>query len=330
MEKELTMETKPRFSFEVEPSQSLTDETSEMSPMSSTPAADRVRKEIDRLGLHSNVVDLEMSGVTVVPPEKTGIDEEFLNRLRHAMLRVMGERNQIDLLSEDYRTIKVDPKVNLIGNHWHMLYDDDVFAETAVHPVVLALARYLLGESCTMGLAASFVKPGNCAGAAPLSLHYDFPEPMGGGRFAIGANIAVLATDYLEDADGPTVFVPGSHRFGRSPQLWEMDPLKSQYPIMSLRGKAGSIVAWHGATWHGSIPRTKDGVRMHHINMFYRRHIRPAELWSEPEALELCKRIPGMDRVLGLGKFTHAYPAGKDVTQETYKFVTEMGRDIYA
>jgi len=324
------METRPPITFHYESSSPSADGASDMSPLSPTPAADRVRKEIDRLGLHDNVIDLEMSGVTIVPPEKTGIGEEFLDRLRNAMLRVMGERNQIDLLSADYRTLKVDPEVNLIGNHWHMLYDDDVFAETAVHPVTLALARYLLGESCTMGLAASFVKPGNCAGAAPLPLHYDFPEPIGGARVAIGANIAVLGTDYLEDADGPTVFVPGSHRFGRSPQPWEMDPLNSPYPIMNLRGRAGSIVAWHGATWHGSIPRTKDGVRMHHINMFYRRHIRPADLWGEPEALELCQRIPGLDRVLGLGKYAHALPTGKNVTEESYRYVMEMGRDVFA
>ena len=247
-----------------------------VSSMSASPAADRIRKEIDRLDLQSNVIDLEMSGVTVIPREATGITEEFLDRLRTAMLRVTGKRNGVDLLAGDFRTLRVDPHINLIGNHWHALYEDDVFAETAMHPMVLALARYLLGESCTLGLNAIFVKPGNCAGSIGIPLHYDFPEPMGGGRTAMGANIAILASDYLEDADGPTVYVPGSHRFARAPAEWETDPENSRYPVMKLRANAGSIVAWNGATWHGSIPRTKDGVRMHHTNMFYRRHMRAA------------------------------------------------------
>ena len=319
-------DTQPTWDWYKEHGSDRTD----VSPMSASPAADRVRKEIDRLGLHGSIIDLEMSGVTVIPREATGITEEFLHRLRTAMLRVMGKRNGVDLLSGDYRTLNVDPDLQLIGNHWHVLYEDDVFAEAAMHPMVLALARYLLGESCTLGLNAAFVKPGNCAGSIVIPLHYDSPEPLGGGRTATGANIAILGSDYLEDADGPTVFVPGSHRFSRAPAEWEMDPESSPYPIMKLRATAGSIVAWHGATWHGSIPRTKDGLRMHLTNIFYRRNMRAPHLWDEPEAVALCERIPGLDQVLGLGEYAHCFPTKEEIRDGTYEYLTEMGRDVYA
>lgn len=53
-------------------------------------------------------------------------------------------------------------------------------------------------------------------------------------------------------------------------------------------------------------------------------------MWDEPETEELCNRIPGLDRVLGVGEYKHALPTKTDISPETQKFVTETGRDVFA
>jgi len=291
------------------------------------PNADPVLEEIRRLDLSENALDLAVYGVTVVPPEKTGLCATFVSRLRDATLEVAARRNGIDL-SGDYRTLRVDPQTMTIGNHWHILYEDDVFAETALNPVGLALARYLCGNSVTLGLDGYFVKPADCVAAMAVPLHVDFSNTMGD-QSAPGCNVAILCTDYEDDSEGPTVFVPGSHRFARPPFEHEEVVETCPFPIMPLRGKAGSIVAWHGLTWHGSLPRTKPGLRIHTINMYYRRHMRPAHDWNEPETDSLLARHPGLDRVLGKGNFAHGYPRKETVSEEIADFL-HLSRDPYA
>ena len=43
---------------------------------------DPVMNEIDNYNLYKHIVELEAYGLTVVPPETLGVNENFINRLR--------------------------------------------------------------------------------------------------------------------------------------------------------------------------------------------------------------------------------------------------------
>ena len=43
---------------------------------------DPVMNEIDNYNLYKHIVELEAYGLTVVPPETLGVNEDFINRLR--------------------------------------------------------------------------------------------------------------------------------------------------------------------------------------------------------------------------------------------------------
>lgn len=68
---------------------------------------------------------------------------------------------------------------------------------------------------------------------------------------------------YLGDVDeelGPTQFIPGSHRAGRSPGPAEMDangnPTYKGRSVFPAVGQAGTCVLWNDQTWHQGGPNT--------------------------------------------------------------------------
>jgi ectoine hydroxylase-related dioxygenase (phytanoyl-CoA dioxygenase family) len=257
------------------------------------------------------------------------LGEEFIDRLRSALLRICGRRNDIDL-SGDYRDIQLPPNALARLNYWHLLYEDDSIAEAALNPIGLTLARYLCGNSVTMGLNAYFIKGADPDGTRQTPLHTDMSEPPQT-TIANGCNVTILCSDYLTPEDGPTVFVPGSHRYGRAPFDHEMSTANCPYPLLNLKGRAGSIAVWSGSTWHGSVPRSNPGLRIALTQLFYRRHMRLPHDWNEPETASLLARHPGLDKVLGKGDFGHAYPRKEEIPApaDFLKFL-QLGRDVFA
>lgn len=272
------------------------------------PNCESIYAALSRHGLHKYAVELDIFGVTCVPPEVTGITGPLLQRLRTAILKVASKRLKVDLLAEDYRTTKVEFPTDYVGNHWWILYEDDVFAEIATNPVGLALTRYLLGNSAVLTLTGFFAKPSDQKLSQKLSLHRDQSDPPGT-VIPSGINVSVMCTDYLEVGDGPTVFAPGSHKWGRGPMPYESDPATTPCPLIVAKGRAGSMLVWSGATWHGAIPRTNPGLRLTLLQLYCRRHMRPHHLHDEPEAEPLMDRIPGLDAVLGRRDYQLRLPA---------------------
>lgn len=259
-------------------------------------------------GLAKYAMELDLFGVTCVPPEITGISGALLERLRAALLRVASKRLGIDLLAQDYRTSTVKFPSDYVGNHWWLLYEDDVFAEIATNPVGLAITRYLLGNSAVLTLTGYFVKPSDTQVSQKLMLHRDQSEPPGS-VIQNGINVSVMCSDYLDVGDGPTVFVPGSHKFGRGPMPYESDPETTPCPLIIPKGRAGSMLIFAGGTWHGSIPRTNPGLRVTLLQLYCRRHMRPHHLHDEPEAEALMDRVPNLDVVLGRRDYQLRLPA---------------------
>jgi ectoine hydroxylase-related dioxygenase (phytanoyl-CoA dioxygenase family) len=90
--------------------------------------------------------------------------------------------------------------------------------------------------------------------------HQGTPAPFP--AMAQTANVTWALTDY-DEANGATCFVAGSHKLCRPPSPYEARDLSLFRPVTA---PAGSVLIWHGNTWHGSVPRRTPGFR---VNMIY-------------------------------------------------------------
>lgn len=239
-------------------------------------------ERIVSLGLQSNIAELDTLGYTVVAPEKAA-PAGFAERLKAAILRVVARRRGIvpDLMAGlEHR----DPAVPF-GEHFAwLLLEDPVFQEAVCNPVVDCLVTHLLGRSAVLSNSLAFLKgPGN----DDLALHSDnvyvaAPFPM----HAQECNATWALTDY-DAQSGPVCFVPGSHTLARHP-----DPGEALDQRVAIEAPAGSLLFWHGNTWHGAFARTRPGVRINLINAFMRMHMRPQEPYREHVTPEILAANP--------------------------------------
>lgn len=257
------------------------------------PNVDNLMGEIEKYGLHSHVIELEAYGMTVVPPEKMNASVGFITRLRDAILRTCEKRNGIEL--GDYRVAK--PPATTSNNSWDLLEEDDVFAEAAINPVNLTLVRWLLGQSAVFSGQTWIIKG---EGAKGLGLHSDAHGiPPGAGQIAHMCNSSWICTDYDSAADGPTVFVPGSHRYGRATLSHESNLRDTPFKFVPLIAKAGSLAIWNGATWHASETRSNPGLRVTLVQNYMRSYMRPQHEYDRDTSPQLLEKYPELERVIG-------------------------------
>ena len=113
----------------------------------------------------------------------------------------------------------------------------------------------------------SFIKwQGDYGYGSSLGLHADqMAVPLPWGHAALTANTNWCLTDYSLEG-GAFAYVPGSHKFGARP----VQPRAAQMAV-PVEAPSGSLIVFHGATWHGAFPRKIPGMRMSVAN--YYRHL---------------------------------------------------------
>ncbi|MGH7878456.1 MAG: phytanoyl-CoA dioxygenase family protein, partial [Candidatus Binataceae bacterium] len=169
-----------------------------------------------------------------------------------------------------------------------LLVQDRVFEQALTNRPVLALISYLLGESCILNHLSSVVKG---PGKEHLPLHTDqnqtgsiAPYPA----YAQVANATWILSDYSRE-NGATCFVRGSHKLCRHPTFAEATDLARFTPV---EAPAGSVLIWHGNTWHGALPRTAPGVRISLIAYYQRWYHPPVENLAPQITEEMLARNP--------------------------------------
>jgi len=271
------------------------------------PSLDSIASDIERYGLAQNAVELMTYGFTVVSPENLGVTDAWIERLRNAAVTAYETRNDVSI---DYRTSTItaafdDPFFD----------EDDVFIEAATNPAKLALVRLMLGQGAIHRNNLLILKgPTADAPADDSAIFHSLPLhvdqviegiPMGTGHLCYRLNCTWVCTDVVDEADGPTLFVPASHHYGHSVLPHDTDITDSRYPLVRLEAKAGSMVIWQGGTFHTSLPRTRPGLRIHlnenHTRPFVQGSNASSYIPNSPRLSEdLLDRHPGLKRVLGL------------------------------
>jgi hypothetical protein len=244
-------------------------------------ASARVTAEIVALGLEHNAWELDNLGYTVLKPDQVGAGD-LPARLREKLLDfAQGELGfRPDLVGENH----LDGATPIGRGHMvpGVLLRDPLFEQALMTRSMLALMTYLLGESCMLSSSSAMLK---VRAPEKLELHSDQvgqPSPLP--AYSQTANATWALTDY-SDENGATKFVPGSHRLCRHPSTAEaLDPSKA----VTVSAPAGSIIIWHGNTWHGAAARTNPGVRLSLVFLFCRWYLMPQMMHRQlvsPEAL---------------------------------------------
>ena len=258
------------------------------------PDVDNLMAEIKKYDLFEHVAELEAYGLTIVPPEKMQASDGFIDRLRDAIVRACEQRNGVSL--GDYQTSAIK-MAQVQKNSWDLLEEDEVFVEAAINPVNLALVRWLLGQSAVFSGQTWIIKG---QGDAAVGLHSDSHGiPPGAGQIAHMCNASWICTDYKSGADGPTVFVPGSHHQGRATLPHEANLENTPFTFVPLIAKAGSLAIWNGATWHASEQRTNPGLRITLVQNYMRTYMRSQHNYQFDTSPQLLQKYPELARIIG-------------------------------
>ena len=232
-------------------------------------AGERVLAEIARLGLERNAWELDSLGYTVVPPERLA-PAGFTDRLLAAILVHSEKLNGVRPDMAEGRS-HLDATVTNVGRGeilTDLFFADRIFEEALMNPAMLALVSYLLGENCQLAAMNGIIKG---PGPEHVPMHADSIQPNPLPPYAQVANATWLLTDY-DEPKGATLFEPGSHRKCRNPTAVESTDLSAAVPLIA---PAGSLLIWHGNTWHGALPRTAPGLRVSLLCFFTRSYIKP-------------------------------------------------------
>jgi hypothetical protein len=284
--------------------------------------------DIKRLGLEQQVFELEMDGVSVVPPEVHGVPLSTFDELTRLLLEAAEEMTGVAFNLDEGPTVPLGfPAVDGLSGAAQQANEEPSqfliqqlgrrhrrFRDLAVNPVAVALIRHMVGQQMTrFSSHNSFVKWQGDFGYGPtLGLHVDQGGvPMPWGRQALTANTNWCLTDYTL-AGGALACVRGSHRRVSHPV--QPGAVKEAEPIECPRG---SVIVFHGATWHGAYPRKIPGMRISIAN-YYRHHMVtsqedihgtfPPELADDCCDPALFKTLAGFDDKFPYERQTQAVP----------------------
>ena len=278
--------------------------------LKNNPAYSLLKTEIENLGLASYIQELDEKGFTVVPPE-IACPNGLGDRLLKALLEVSEKRSGVKLDINDGSThknlvgklnddIKVDYGLTTesvdenhvatdspIGDFLRaLIFEGNVFEEALLNPVILTFATYLVGYTCQLSAMNAFIKGPN---RTNLDLHCDtlLPDPLP--SHALVCNCTYALTDYNKK-NGSIAFIPGSHKWNRAPSKGE-SVLSKRSDAVHVESKAGSLIIFHGATWHGAYNRVSDGLRVTMPVVFARPFMKPEEYLKDNVSEEMIKRI---------------------------------------
>ena len=258
-------------------------------------AEEAANAEISRLGLDSYKEELDDKGFTIIPPEiacPNGLHERLLEAVLDAGERRNGVRPDLDggathvgFKGRHARDGKQDsPFGETVPS---LIHEDRVFEEALMNPVLLAMTTYKLGYSMILSSMLALLKGPN---KQPLDYHTDTLLPPPWPEQALVCNATYVLTEYTRE-NGALAFVPGSHKLRRGPQGSEAKVLENPNTF-AVEVPPGTMVVWHGTTWHGAFNRSAEGLRVTIPVLMARPFMRTEENLGGHVAQEVLDRNP--------------------------------------
>ncbi len=254
----------------------------------STAELNRNFKRVRELGLEQHVFEIDTYGFTVVPPHKVA-ERAFFERIRATVLRVCKERTGIEFDLDHnggFGEYKAQPQTDGQFLLFYLLMADPVFEQWILNPTLYTLIDYLMRGQQQLSSLTSFVKWKGERDS--LGVHSDSP-PDRDGRLppcSDVANAAYCLTDYTLD-NGAIAMVPGSHTYCRQPR-----PGEGEKQAVPVEAEAGSLILWHGNTWHGAFEKKTDGLRLNVTSYHCHRRLKTQEAYQWRVTQEMLDRNP--------------------------------------
>lgn len=283
-------------------------------------AATQLSDEIRTHGLERYVLELETDGLTIVPPEVTGVTPEFLDHCTEVLLARFtemtggcpitidegptGELIWPETPASGLRGDDAPPPTQMLIQQ--LLQLDRCFRDLVVNPVADALIDHLMrrlpggGKARRLSSTNSFVKWQGDYGYGPtLGLHSDQgANPLPWGSTALTANATWCLTDYTKD-DGALAYVPRSNKADAHP-----DQPRAAKRAVPAEAPRGSVIIWPGSTWHGAFPKLTPGLRLNAVNYYRHQSVLPQEntmvtmreeSWDDCDDPETMRELLGFD-----------------------------------
>lgn len=281
--------------------------------------------EIGSLGLERHVDDLDAHGYTVVPPEianPNGLAGRMLEACLDIAERRDGERPDVELGESRSR---IDSPVG--DTMKALLLEDPVFEEALMNPALLALATYLCGYDVVLSSLSSSMKG---PGETRFRLHTDTRLPSPLPTQALLCKGIYLLTDFNRE-NGSTAFVPGSHKWCRNPVASEtLVGEGSDDQAVPVEAPAGSLLVFHGNTWHGAYNRAAPGLRVSVHLLMVRSLLRVTEDFTGRIPQEALDRNPPRFAILTQQGVVPGYVDKEDErakVRRAQQFVSAFERD---
>lgn len=190
---------------------------------------------------------------------------------------------------------------NATTRTYNLLAHGEVWQHVPAQPDVLAVIEGVLGRGCLISSLASIsLAPGETAQV----IHADDQiQPIAKPHVATVCNSMWALTDFTE-ANGATRIVPGSHRW-QSPSYFEDGSVKEDVESIPAEMSKGSVLVWHGSTWHGgganvTSDEVRIGVAMNYCAGFVRQQ-ENQQLGIPPEIMATF--TPQLRQLCGLGMY---------------------------
>jgi hypothetical protein len=149
-----------------------------------------------------------------------------------------------------------------------------VFRELIQHPLAVALVRFLLGEHF---LISNFTANIALPGSGSMAMHSDQGIVTTPPWAAAEAINVIWVLDDMDEENGATRYVPGSHRWQ---SLADVPPDVRALSV-PFEAPAGSILGMDGRLWHTSgANRSADRERALLFGFYCADHIRPQSNWN--------------------------------------------------
>lgn len=185
---------------------------------------------------------------------------------------------------------------------YDLIEHDPVFVELVTHPVALAYVSHLLdGDLSISNFSANTALPGSRSMRPHNDQSTVMPEPWSV-RYTMNA---IWCLDDVDEANGATRYLPGSHRFTCFAEVPD-DPASG---MVAFEASAGSVILMDGRLWHTSgANTTADRERALLFAFYARSFLRHQNNWARSLSPETRRSLdPQVKEWLGMGTGNMGY-----------------------